>query len=99
MYPIWRLRLLLTDFHGWTLLLKDIIASSGHISYIPSIDVCLLPWVDYSVQDRLHAGGDISGHHFLECVQVGDREKIRDDSLVFFGFWDQHCSTVPLFAR
>ena len=58
--------------------------------------LCFLPWVDDSVQDSLHSGGDTSGHHLVESVQEGDRVEVGDDTLVF---WDQHDGSFTLPIR
>ena len=77
-------------------MLEDIIAGSGHLSYISSIDVCLLLGVDDSLQGGLHSGGDTSRHHLEESVQEGDRVEVGVDGLVLVGLRYQHNASFPL---
>ena len=79
--------------------MEDIIAGSSYLSDVSAVDVCLLPWLDDSVKDRLHPGSDASRHNFVQGVQEGDRAQVGDNSVIFVGFGDEYYGTLPLFLR
>ena len=80
-------------------MMKDIIAGSGDLSYILSLDVCLLPGFDDSVKDRLHSGSDASRHNRVQGVQEGDGAQVGDNSLILAVFGDEYYGTLPLSQR